>query len=115
MLIKMQICIHCEEEFDLLSTAKHLVGGRINECPECSQEETIKYAGVQAADGKQTQATILKFESEKDRNSYLEFWKNNSGMNKGKSCQLGRHLSTTPGIKFKTITDFTPTNHKGKL
>jgi len=108
-------CVVCEGEFDLHSEAKRRAGGRINECPECSEENVIKYAGVQAADGKQAQATILKFESEQDRASYLAFWQNNSGLHKGKSCQLGNHLSTTPNIKFETITDFKPTNHKGKL
>lgn len=111
----MKVCIHCECEFDLNSPEKRRAGGRINECADCSEENVIKYAGVQAADGKQTQATILKFESESDRSRYLAFWKNNSGFNKGKSCQLGNHLSTTPDIKFETITDFNPTNHKGKL
>lgn len=111
----MQVCIHCEDEFDLHSPAKRQAGGRINECPSCSQENVIKYAGVQAADGKQAQATILKFDSEKDKAQYLSFWQNNSGLHKGKSCQLGNHLSTTPNIKFSTITAFAPTNHKGKL
>lgn len=107
-------CVNCEEEFDLRSEAKRKAGGKINECPDCSQEDTVKYAGVQAADGKQSQATILKFDSDLDRKRYLDFWKNNSGMNKGKSCQLGNHLSTTPDIKFKSVTNFVPTNHKGK-
>jgi hypothetical protein len=108
------ICIHCEEEFNPNSPQKKRVGGRINECADCAQEDTIKYAGVQAADGKQAQATILKFESDTDKERYLSFWKNNSGYNKGKSCQLGKHLSTTPGIKFQTIVAHTPTNHKGR-
>lgn len=112
--MKIITCIHCECEFDLHSQAKKMAGGKVNECAECSQESEIKYAGVQAADGKQSQATILKFKSEKDKSQYLAFWKNNSGMNKGKSCQLGNHLSTTPNIGFETITDFIPTNHKGK-
>jgi hypothetical protein len=107
-------CIHCEEEFDLNSPAKKKAGGKINECPDCAEESAIKYAGVQAADGKQSQATILKFNSDKDRENYISFWKNNSGFNKGKSCQLGNHLSTTPDIKFETIVDHIPTNHKGK-
>lgn len=111
---KLITCIHCEDDFDPNSVAKRKAGGKINECPECSQENVVKYAGVQAADGKQSQATILKFGSEKDKEKYLAFWKNNSGMNKGKSCQLGAHLSTTPDIKFESITEFIPTNHKGK-
>lgn len=111
----VKTCIHCEDEFDLHSAAKQRVGGKANECPDCSEENTVKYAGVQASDGKQVQATILKFSSENDKDRYLAFWKNNSGYNKGKSCQLGNHLSTTPNIKFETIQGHIPTNHKGKL
>lgn len=111
----MQVCIHCEDEFDPNSPLKRKVGGRINECPDCSQENVIKYAGVQASDGKQSQATILKFDSEADKDAYISFWQNNSGLHKGKSCQLGGHLSTDPKIKFQTIVAHIATNHKGKL
>lgn len=108
------ICIHCEEEFESNSLAKKMAGGKINECPDCSIENVVKYAGVQSADGKQSQATILKFSNEKDKERYLSFWRNNSGFNKGKSAQLGKHLSTDPGISFQTIIGFKPSNHKGK-
>lgn len=110
----IKICVFCESEFNLNSPAKKAVGGKVNTCPDCSEETEIKYAGVQAADGKQAQATILKFKSEADKQNYIRFWKNNSGFNKGKSCQLGTHLSTTPDIQFETVVKFTPTNHKGK-
>lgn len=110
----MRICAICGDEFDLRSPAKMRVGGKANECVDCSVETEVKYAGVQAADGKQSQATILRFDSEADKEKYIAFWKNNSGYHKGKSCQLGNHLSTTPGISFETVTGFKPTNHKGK-
>lgn len=113
--MRILLCIQCYEEFNLDSEEKRKAGGRINECPDCASEPVVKYAGVQAADGKQAQATILKFENKEDKSKYLDFWKNNSGLHKGKSCQLGRHLSTTPKVNFKTITCFVPTNHKGKL
>jgi len=109
-----RICIHCEDEFDLNSPEKQRVGGLANTCPTCSNETAVKYAGVQAADGKQSQATILKFNTEQDKNNYIAFWQNNSGLHRGKVCSLGNHLSTTPNIKFETITSFIPTNHKGK-
>ena len=64
------ICIHCEFEFDINSTEKRSAGGKINECADCSEENVIKYAGVQAADGKQAQATILKFDSEADKKQF---------------------------------------------
>ena len=66
----MRICVHCEIEFDPSSHEKRRAGGRINECPDCSEETTVKYAGLQAADGKQSQATILRFSSEQDKNKY---------------------------------------------
>lgn len=110
----MRICVVCQDEFDLHSKAKVKIGGKANECPDCAEETTVKYAGLQAADGKQSQATILRFSSEQDKNKYIEFWKVTSGMYKGKSCQLSKTAPTTPNISFKTITAFTPTNHKGK-
>jgi len=110
----MKTCVSCDEEFDVHSPAKKKAGGKINLCPDCSEETVVKYAGVQAADGKQSQATILRFKSDEDKNKYMRFWQNNSGMHKGKSCQLGNHLSTTPNIEFETVVDFSPTNHKGK-
>lgn len=108
-------CCHCGETFNANSPSKRRSGGRINECPDCSSETEIRYVGLQAADGKQSQVTILKFSSERDKDNYLSFWRNNSGFNKGKSCQLGNHLSTTPNISFQTVSGFNPTNHKGKL
>lgn len=108
-------CAECGIEFDSSSIEKKRAGGKINHCPDCAEETAVKYVGLQSADGKQSQATILKFNSEKDREKYLEYWKNNSGLHKGKSCQLGTHISTTPDAKFEIVSDFSPTNHKGKL
>lgn len=112
--MKLLECKECGVSFDLFSKEKKNAGGLIFNCPDCSEEDHVKYAGVQSADGKQNQATILKFNSNEDKESYLKFWKNNSGANVGKKCQLGSHLSTTPAIKFEIVTDFKPTNHKGK-
>ena len=111
----MRTCVMCGEEFDQNAPAKRKAGGRIVDCPDCSEESVVRYAGVQAADGKQAQATILKFNSDKDRTKYLAFWQNNSGYHKSKSCQLGNHLSTDPGIHFETRVAHNPTNHKGKM
>lgn len=112
--MKMMTCVVCEDEFDLHSPAKQKLGGKVNICCDCDEETVVKYAGVQAADGKQSQATIIKFKSEEDKTKYLRFWKNNNGTNVGRHCQLGSHLSTTPDISFETVVGFTPTNHKGK-
>ena len=62
------------------SLEKKKAGGLIIFCPSCSEETTVKYAGVQSADGKGAQASILKFQSEKDRSRYIAFWQNNSGL-----------------------------------
>jgi hypothetical protein len=111
--MKMITCVICEDEFDLHSPAKQKRGGKVNICCDCGEETVVKYAGVQAADGKQSQATILKFKSEEDKTKYIRFWQNNSGLFKAKNCQLS-NLSTTPDISFETVVGFTPTNHKGK-
>jgi hypothetical protein len=108
------VCTECGFDFDHNSIEKKKVGGKINTCVDCSTESAVKYVGLQAADGKQSQATILKFKSEADKNKYIAFWQNNSGLHKAKNCQLGNHLSTTPNVHFETITGFNPTNHKGK-
>ncbi len=110
----IKICQECEAEFNPFSLEKKKAGGLITFCPNCSEETTVKYAGVQSADGKGAQASILKFQSEKDRSRYIAFWQNNSGLFKNKGCQISRGLSTDPGIKFETIVGFVPTNHKGK-
>ena len=112
--MKILRCIICNDEYDLYSAKKTKVGGKINECADCCDETAVKYAGLQAADGKANQTTILKFYSEEDKKKYISFWRNNSGFNKGKSCQLGNHLSTDPNIKFQTIVEHIATNHKGK-
>jgi len=117
--MRNRICIHCDDVFDTLSPAKKKIGGRINECPDCiiylgTQDATTKYLGVSAGDGKMSGLTILKFESNEDRDAYSKMWRNNSGQNKGKACQLGRHLSSTSGLKFKTVQKTESVNHKGK-
>ena len=110
-----RICTGCGESYNDQSPEKIKAGGLIIHCPDCSEENEVKYIGLQSADGKQAQATILQFSSDEDKRKYLSFWKNNTGYNKGKSCQLGNHLSTTPKISFKTVSGFAATNHKGKL
>ena len=113
-------CKHCDDEFNVDDPRKQKVGGFINECPDCvldrgGDNSPPKYLGVTAGDGKMSGLTILKFESDEDRAAYAKMWRNNSGQNVGKSCQLGSHLSTTTGRKFKTVQTTQPVNHKGKL
>lgn len=109
------ICRECGTEFNEFSKEKKAAGGLIVHCPDCSEETSVKYLGLQSGDGKGVGVTILSFDSDEDRNKYSEFWKNNCGMNKAKSCQLGHHLSTTPGTKFKKVYENgLGMNHKGR-
>ncbi len=108
-------CVSCGSKYDTMSPAKIRAGGLISTCPDCSDEPAVKYLGLANGDGKQASVTVLSFESAADRNRYASFWRNNSGIHKSRSCQLGSHLSTDPGIKFKTIIASAPMNHKGKL
>ena len=108
-------CIDCGTKFDPHSPAKRRAGGLINTCPDCSHEPAVKYLGLANGDGKQASITVLAFESTKDRDRYSDFYRNNAGYHKGKSCQLGSHLSTDPGVHFRTVTQSTATNHKGRM
>lgn len=115
MVERCRECSDCGVDFDPMGEAKRRVGGRIDTCANCSEETTTKYLGLQSGDGKASGVTILKFETEEERETYRRMWWNNTGMNKGKSCQLGSHLSTTPNVKFKKIHEAgLGVNHKGK-
>lgn len=113
--MKTVSCVDCGFDFDLHSPEKRRAGGKVNTCADCSEETTVKYVGVSAGEGKASNVTVLKFDSESDRHNYMEFWKANSGLHKGKSCQLSRGLKSTPNIKFETKATFIQNpNHKGK-
>jgi len=76
--MKMKLCVHCEFEFDLDSTMKKNVGGKINECPECVEElgteTTVKYLGLTSGDGKMASLSIVAFDSVEDRKAYGKAW-----------------------------------------
>jgi hypothetical protein len=111
----MNVCRECGDEFNPDSPQKRKVGGLRIHCVDCSDESTIRYAGVQGADGKQASVSILRFNSQADRENYLVYWQNNSGLHKGKSCQIGRGVMSKPNISFSTVAVFEGnTNHKGK-
>lgn len=108
-------CSECDVQFDAHSREKRKVGGIATHCVDCSEETVVKYAGVAAGEGKAANVSILKFNSERDRSNYLSFWQANSGLHKGKACQLSRGLKSTPAIKFETKAEFVSNrNHKGK-
>jgi hypothetical protein len=107
-------CVECEEIFDSHSAEKRKVGGKINTCPSCSEEPVARVLGVSAGDGKMSSITILEFASQAEADQYKRYWKQNSGYNTGKGCQIGRGLMSTPAISFKTVSQSLPANHKGK-
>lgn len=109
-----RICAECDSPFDPHSREKRKAGGLATTCPDCSIDDTPRYAGVAGADGKQASISILKFKSGSDRSRYLRYFQNNSGLFKGKSCQMGM-LANTPNIKFETVAvNLGGVNHKGK-
>ena len=113
--MKIINCSECDIEFDVHSREKRKVGGISTHCIDCSEETVVKYAGVAAGEGKQGAVQVLKFNTAEDRKNYLSYWQANSGLHKGKSCQLGWGTKSTPGIKFQTVATFTGNvNHKGK-
>jgi hypothetical protein len=110
----MRTCILCGDHFALHSREKRLAGGLATHCPECSEETSVRYAGVQAGEGKMGAVQILKFNNADDRQKYLDFWWVNSGMMVGKSCQMGLRKSTPP-VGFKIVAENNPNkNAKGK-
>ena len=111
----MRTCVVCGDEFDVRSKAKRLSGGLATHCPECSEETSVRYAGIQAGEGKQAAIQLLKFQSQDDRKAYLDYWQVNSGLHKGKSCQIGYGLKSTPAVSFEIKATYTGVaNHKGK-
>jgi hypothetical protein len=107
-------CVECEENFNSYSAEKRKAGGKANTCPSCSEESVPKVLGFSAGDGKMSSITILKFKSQTEAEAYKRYWQQNSGLNTGKNCQIGRGLMATPGISFQTVTQSTPANHKGR-
>lgn len=107
-------CAECEAEFNTQSREKRLAGGLAIHCPDCSSESSIRYAGVQAGEGKMGAVQILKFQNSEDRQKYLDFWWVTSGMMVGKQCQMGIR-KPTPKVQFRIVTENNPNkNHKGK-
>lgn len=114
--MSMRTCEICEEEFDLNSPEKKRARGKINHCPDCSEETATRYLAVNGADGKMAGISILQFENPEDRENYARAWKHNTGHNKGKVCHLSRSLTAMSGMKFKKVGEnFGNANHKGKL
>ena len=108
-------CVVCGCDFDPNSLAKRRVGGLVTTCAECSSENSTKYLGLTAGDGKQAGITVLKFASQEDREAYRQMWWVNSGGTTGKGCQL-RIQKRNPNVHFQKVHESGQgMNHKGRL
>jgi len=111
----MNTCSECGDKFNPYSPEKRRAGGLFIHCADCSEETSVRCVGVTGSSGKMVGVEILHFDSQEDREEYVEYWKNNSGMYKSKSCQLTK-LKATPNIRFKKSHENHPNvNHKGKF
>jgi hypothetical protein len=115
----LQTCRHCRCKFDTNSAEKNRLGGFIDECVHCMKSLGIRdvpeYLAVKAGDGKMSDITLLRFDSDEERERYNHMWKTNTGFYKGKSCQIGRGLTSTVGFSFETVAEMRGNpNHKGK-
>ena len=107
-------CAECDALFDPQSREKRRAGGLAVHCPDCSVDDTVRYLGISAGEGKQAAVQVLKFGSKKDREAYKEFWKATSGLNTGKQCQM-HFRAKEPAVKFQTKATFVANpNHKGR-
>lgn len=107
-------CSECGDDY-LWDNNRAKLGGKRIHCADCCDETSVRYVGVTAGEGKMSAVQVLKFENPQDREAYVEAWKVNSGLYKGKSCQVGRGLTSVPNVKFQTVTTNNPNaNHKGK-
>ena len=113
--MSMRTCEICEEEFDLNSPEKKRARGKINHCPDCSEETATRYLAVKSANGKMSDLTILAFEDEQQRDNYQRAWRASTGFNKGKSCHLSKCMPSMSGLKFRKVGENQANaNHKGK-
>jgi hypothetical protein len=107
-------CVECDGLFDPQSREKRKIGGYANTCADCSYDDTVRYLGISAGEGKQASVQVLKFGSQGDRDKYQRYWKASSGLNTGKQCQMAFRANEV-NVKFETRATFTGnTNNKGK-
>jgi DNA-directed RNA polymerase subunit RPC12/RpoP len=109
-----KVCAECDAPFDPQSREKRRAGGLSIHCPDCSSDDTVRYLGISAGEGKQAAVQVLKFGSKRDREAYKQYWKATSGLNTGKQCQM-HFRAKEPAVSFETKATFTGNvNHKGK-
>lgn len=109
-----RVCVECDGLFDPQSREKRRAGGLATTCPDCSFDDTVRYLGISAGEGKQASVQVLKFDSKGDREQYKRYWAASSGLNTGKQCQMA-FRAKEPAVNFETKATFTGNvNHKGK-
>jgi hypothetical protein len=109
-----KVCVECDGIFDPQSREKRRAGGLATTCPDCSVDDTVRYLGISAGEGKQASVQVLKFDSQGDREQYKRYWAASSGLNTGKQCQM-QFRAKEPAVKFQTKATFKGNeNHKGK-
>ncbi len=107
-------CKECGDVYDTSSPAKRRAGGYIYHCPDCSDEVVARHAGVMNGEAKQAGVQILAFESPADREKFVSYWAKATGLNRGKSCNLG-DLPRPTTLKFKKVAEHgVGMNHKGR-
>lgn len=113
--MKNRECVKCGELFDPMSARKAHAGGKVNECPDCSEETAVRHLGLQSGDGKGVGVTVLAFDDARSREVYRDAWMQSSGMYKGKVCQMSNRSPSLAGLSFKRLYEAgIGMNHKGK-
>ena len=110
--MKIKVCRHCEDEFNLNSQRKRSVGGLIDECPDCVEELGTETQEVIRAfttgDGKMASIQILKFENKEQASLYRKGWDQWSGWNTQRSGSIH-------DVRFTKVGENSGnSNHKGK-
>lgn len=109
-----KICIVCDGEFDPHSAEKKRAGGKINHCPDCSEENEPRVLGLSSGDGKMAAINIVKCASIAEAEQLKRYWRKASGLNKGKQCQMHNPGLVMPHVSFEIISKSGSMNHKGK-
>ena len=108
----IKVCKHCGDEFNCQSSRKRTVGGYINECADCVEENggdpTPTVRGFVTGDGKMAAMQILRFKTEADADQYGRNWNNNSGW-------CNRRTGSMNDVYFEKVGEnIGNSNHKGK-
>lgn len=114
--IQYRTCSVCEEEFNPNSYEKKRARGNVNHCPDCSVDKAPVLLGVNGADGKMAATDILRFPNQESADGYRSAWRQSTGYNKGKSCQMRNTCALDlDAAKFNVVTrNAGNENHKGK-